>query len=1056
MHTPFLLRAAVAAALVGSFAGCGSDSPMVTVPTPQPPTPATPSTPGDTTVATSANRLVTFNRASPNLRTAVAITGLGASESVVGIDYRAGGTPAGELYALTNLGRVYVVSTAGVATLKATLSADPTDTTSPFTSLDGTEFGVDFNPVVDRLRVVSNTGQNLRINVDTGATITDTSLTAGASTATGITGAAYSNDFAAACRTTLYYYDSTADRVLSTADANTGVVTDIGALGVDGGAINGFDIVTAADGTNAGVMVASVAGVPTVLNIALATGVATSVGALTVLNPGESARGLAIAPLATTPTQAVGNAIAVTATNKVISFNTASPQKLCTSAALTGLQSGENVLGVDTRPADNQQYALGSSGRLYTVNATSGVATLKSTLAADATDSTAPFAQLDGTNFGVDFNPVPDRLRVVSNTGQNLRINVDTGATTTDATLNPGGSSITNAAYTNSFSGADTTALYVLDSQGDRLMLQGQPSGNPNNGDLVAVGALGVGDIQAVGGFDIAGSNNGATAALNLAGAATSDLFTVNLTTGAATRINTIGGGEIVRGFTLATAPTARVYGITADARLVGFKVTTPGTYDSSVAITGLAGDTIVGADFRPANGQLVALGASGRTYRINVQTGAAVSAPLFLADPTDASAPFTALSGTAFGVDFNPTVDRLRTVSDIGLNLRSNVDTGLTTTDGTLARGPFSVTAAAYTNSFPGTTATALYGIDTRNDRLLVQNPPNDGRLVDVGALGVDAASVAGFDIAGPTTAVAALSTAANPAGFFTIDLTTGAATLVGNIGLSAASDRVTSIAMPVSVGAPAVNSVVYAVVNRTALIGFLRNAPGSATTPVAISGLQPAETVLGIDFRAGDGLLYALGSTGRAYTLDPTTATATLVSALAADVTDVTSPFIALDGVDFGVDFNPVADRLRVVSDTTQNLRIDVATGATVTDGLLNFPAPLIVAAAYTQSYAGATTTRLFDIDSATMTLQLQNPPNDGTLVTVGRLDPVLTVGSNVGFDIAGGDDGLALASMVPTGATQSTLYRINLRTGAATVVGPIGPSGSLPLNGLAINLQ
>ena len=80
--------------------------------------------------------------------------------------------------------------------------------------------------------------------------------------------------------------------------------------------------------------------------------------------------------------------LAVTETNKLISFNNATPQKLCTSTAIGGLQSGENVLGIDTRPADGALYALGSAGRIYTIDATTAAATLKSTLVADAADAT--------------------------------------------------------------------------------------------------------------------------------------------------------------------------------------------------------------------------------------------------------------------------------------------------------------------------------------------------------------------------------------------------------------------------------------------------------------------------------------------------------------------------------------------------------------------------------------------------------------------------------------------------------------------------------------------
>ena len=170
-------QSAVAAAVLFGLAisGCSSDN-DARRPAPLPMNPA-PATPGDTFGLTSANRLVTFNRATPSVRTAVAISGLQAGEQLLGIDIRPGGMPAGELYALGSSGRIYSINTAsGAATQKAMLAADSMDMDAPFTALDGTDFGVDFNPVVDRLRVVSNTGQNLRINVDSGATITDGAL----------------------------------------------------------------------------------------------------------------------------------------------------------------------------------------------------------------------------------------------------------------------------------------------------------------------------------------------------------------------------------------------------------------------------------------------------------------------------------------------------------------------------------------------------------------------------------------------------------------------------------------------------------------------------------------------------------------------------------------------------------------------------------------------------------------------------------------------------------------------------------------------------------------
>jgi hypothetical protein len=141
-------------------------------------------------------------------------------------------------------------ATTGAATLKSTLTADPADTSSPYTGLSGTSFGIDFNPVVDRLRIVSDSGQNLRVNVDNGAVTTDGGLNVGGTLRTGVVEAGYTNSFGATCRTTLFYVDATTDKLLTTSDPNNGVVTEVGALGVNASVASGFKISTASDGTN--------------------------------------------------------------------------------------------------------------------------------------------------------------------------------------------------------------------------------------------------------------------------------------------------------------------------------------------------------------------------------------------------------------------------------------------------------------------------------------------------------------------------------------------------------------------------------------------------------------------------------------------------------------------------------------------------------------------------------------------------------------------------------------------------------------------------------------
>ncbi|HSH39750.1 MAG TPA: DUF4394 domain-containing protein [Chthoniobacterales bacterium] len=235
----------------------------------------------------------------------------------------------------------------------------------------------------------------------------------------------------------------------------------------------------------------------------------------------------------------------LTSGNRLLTVDSATPGTVTKTVQITGLQSGETLLGMDFRPATGQLYALGSTARIYLVDENTGVATVSSTLTADPADTTAPFAGLNGTRFGVDFNPVPDRLRVVSDTDQSLRINVTTGATTTDGNLayaasgdpNSGANpNVVGSAYRNAFSGALATTLYGIDSGLDVLVTQDPP----NAGTLTTDGPLGVDTSDAVG-FDVSGLTAQAYASLTTGG--TTNLYTINLDSGAATSVGALGSG---------------------------------------------------------------------------------------------------------------------------------------------------------------------------------------------------------------------------------------------------------------------------------------------------------------------------------------------------------------------------------------------------------------------------------------------------------------------------------------------------------------------------------
>ena len=501
------------------------------------------------------------------------------------------------------------------------------------------------------------------------------------------------------------------------------------------------------------------------------------------------------APPTTTPpppAATVGDVVALTASNRLVSFDRATPGTIRTNVLVTGLQSGENLVGIDVRPADGMLYGVGSTGRLYTLDAATGAATNKSRLVADAADTTEPFTALAGASFGVDFNPVADRLRIVSNTGQSLRINVDTGATTTDGSINGGAANtaISASAYTNSFAGTGSTTLYGIDSANATLYTQNPP----NNGTLATPVALGI-TIGAANGFDIDARTNMGYMVATVGGAR--NLYGVNLaaTSAPATLLGAVGVTEDIRGIALRGAAAPVVLGLADNNRLMGFKVGSPNTIDTNVAITGLAGsETLVGIDVRPKDGMLYGLSSTGRLVTIDPATGAATVKATLSADAADTTAPYTAMQGTAFAVDFNPAADRLRVISDSGQSLRINVDTGATTTDGNINRAGVApvVVAAAYTNSIPNAASTQLFDVDGASSVLALQNPPNDGTLVNVGPLGVTVAGDGGMDIGGGANGLvlAALrTTAGGPSSLYRVDLATGAATPVNGAATPATS---------------------------------------------------------------------------------------------------------------------------------------------------------------------------------------------------------------------------------------------------------------------------
>ena len=343
--------------------------------------------------------------------------------------------------------------------------------------------------------------------------------------------------------------------------------------------------------------------------------------------------------------------VGLTTTGNLVTFDSATPGTIGSNVAVTGLQPAESLVGIDYRPANGQLVGVGSTSRLYLLNPTTGVATQI------GTNQFTP--SLSGSSFDIDFNPAVDKIRLVSNTGQNLRLNADTGAVVgTDATLSydaatydavVGGAApapqIVAEAYTKNAdpaTGKTVTTLYAIDSNTDLLSTQGAaegdttppigPNGSPNNGVLFAVGALGF-DAGTLTGFDIEAATDKAFVVTG------NKLYTLNLASGSGTPLGTIGGGlslaDVTVGPPVAGPGTISFSAATAtflDSRApVAVTVTrsggtaTPATVNFATA----DGTALANADYAPTSGTLTfAPGQTTQTIFLSLPGGpAAVSA---------------------------------------------------------------------------------------------------------------------------------------------------------------------------------------------------------------------------------------------------------------------------------------------------------------------------------------------------------------------------------------------------------------------------------------------
>jgi hypothetical protein len=435
--------------------------------------------------------------------------------------------------------------------------------------------------------------------------------------------------------------------------------------------------------------------------------------------------------------------------------------------------------------------------------------------------------------------------------------------------------------------------------------------------------------------------------------------------------------------------------------------------------VTGIAvGQTIEGIDFRPNTGELYALGYNSSTQEARLYT---INQTTAVATPIGAAPVTLNLTSGQIGFDFNPTVDRIRIVGGNGSNYRLHPTTGaIVATDGSLSFGNSDVNAgqspmavsSAYTKSYIGSESTTLYNVDFGLNILTTQVPPNDGTQNTIGSLGItinNTDPTVGFDFFFDSGSQADMGyITANPAGtsndnLYTVNTATGTVTNLGLIGLGLS---VRDMAIVVNRTAPAIaGELVYALTQNAGfgnLVTFDSENPGFIRSWVPLSGITAGQSVLGMDFRPATKELFVFGYNATAsnyqlYKVDKATGVATAVN--------VVPVGLALDTALVGFDFNPTVDRIRLTGAYGENFRLNPVDGSiAATDSSLRYAStdanaaadPFIATVAYTNSYAGATSTTLFAYDDLLNILATIAPPNNGICNTIGASGLVTGMGS------------------------------------------------------------
>ena len=437
------------------------------------------------------------------------------------------------------------------------------------------------------------------------------------------------------------------------------------------------------------------------------------------------------------PRQLLTAMLGLTTTDALVSFDSSRPDVLSVPLPISGLQAGETVLAIDSRPTTGQLFGLGSTGRIYNIDPLTG---------ATAQVGPGPIATtLTGTDFDIDFRSSSSVMRIVSDSGMDLRFDVDTATLTVDGTLayatgDPGAGttpSIVAAAYNNNGNGGGDASLYEIDAKRDMLVFQGNPFGTDhtgeNQGQLFSYRPLGVNVVGPVG-LEI---TPGGQPLLSMAAPDGSGSALYSLASGGqftpATLIGLFPTSVTVRDIT--TLPQSPlVYAVTEANALISFRAGSPGDIQSMRAITGLQpGESIGSIAFQPGGGSLYGFGSTGRLYTINPATSAASAVSATPIAPT--------YDGSKPSIAFLADTGRVRLVTKLGQDLQIDPSNGtVVAVDNPLAYNPNDPAAGMPPSIVAASAATVAVQITERS-------------FVETDLFGIDSARDTFVELSGETT---------------------------------------------------------------------------------------------------------------------------------------------------------------------------------------------------------------------------------------------------------------------------------------------------------------